>query len=295
MNKKILAILLVTIATFFATLMGVFLRLSQNEINVYTAGFLRFFLGFVFIIPYIFYSKFNVFKTKNFKLHFIRGLINVPMMYLGFAALIYIPFEQYQALHFLVPLIVTILAVIVFKEKIYFIRISALIIGFLGMLIMIRPGIIAMNIGIYMVLLSSLLWSFVIIITKSLSKDDSSITILAYQYSFMTFFTFFIVLFYWQSPSNIVFLYIFLAAISGTVLHISLNYSYKFVDLSLIQPITFLSLIWGSSFGYYVFDEKPDLFTWIGGIIIFSGVLIITYRESYLKKEIVKESLPIKS
>ena len=295
MNKKLLAILLFVTATFFGSLMGVFMRLAQSDINVFTASFLRFGIGFVIILPYLFYSKFNVYKTNNIKLHFIRGIINVPTMYVGFAALMFIPLEQIQALHFIVPIIVTFLAVFFFKEKIRFARISALIIGLIGMLVMLRPGIIEMNIGVYMVLFSSLVWSFIIIITKFLSKTDSPITILTYQYSLVTFFSFFIVIFFWEMPSSIIFLYTFLAALSGTVLHLALIYSYKLVDLTLIQPFTFLSLIWASLFGYYIFGEEPDIFTWLGAIIIFSGVLIIFYRESYLKKDIAKESLPMKS
>ena len=295
MNKKLLAILLFVTATFFGSLMGVFMRLAQSDINVFTASFLRFGIGFVIILPYLFYSKFNVYKTNNIKLHFIRGIINVPTMYVGFAALMFIPLEQIQALHFVVPLIVTFLAVFFFKEKIRFARISALIIGLIGMLVMLRPGIIEMNIGVYMVLFSSLVWSFIIIITKFLSKTDSPITILTYQYSLVTFFSLFIVIFFWEMPSSIIFLYTFLAALSGTILHLALIYSYKLVDLTLIQPFTFLSLIWASLFGYYIFGEEPDIFTWLGAIIIFSGVLIIFYRESYLKKDIAKESLPMKS
>ena len=275
--------------------MGVFMRLAHSDINVFTASFLRFGIGFVIILPYLFYSKFNVYKTNNIKLHFVRGIINVPTMYVGFAALMFIPLEQIQALHFIVPITVTFLAVFFFKEKIRFVRISALIIGLIGMLVMLRPGIIEMNIGVYMVLFSSLVWSFIIIITKFLSKNDSPITILTYQYTLVTFFSFFIVIFFWETPSSIIFLYTFLAALSGTILHIALVYSYKLVDLTLIQPFTFLSLIWASLFGYNVFGEEPDIFTWLGAIIIFSGVLIIFYRESYLKKDIAKESLPMKS
>ena len=295
MNKKILAILLFVTATFFGSLMGVFMRLAQSDINVFTASFLRFGIGFVIILPYLFYSKFKVYKTNNIKLHFIRGIINVPTMYVGFAALMFIPLEQIQALHFIVPLIVTFLAVFFFKEKIRFVRITALIIGLLGMFVMLRPGMIEMNIGVYMVLFTSIVWSFIIIITKFLSKNDSPITILTYQYSFVTFFSFFIVIFFWETPSPIIFLYTFLAALSGTILHIALIYSYKLVDLTLTQPFTFLSLIWASLFGYNVFGEEPDIFTWLGAIIIFSGVLIIFYRESFLKKDISKESLPMKS
>ncbi len=37
--------------------------------------------------------------------------------------------------------------------------------------------------------------------------------------------------------------------------------------------------IFGSAFGYFLFKEIPDLWTWIGGIVVFSSVLIITYNE----------------
>ena len=73
------------------------------------------------------------------------------------------------------------------------------------------------------------------------------------------------------------------------------------LDIVVVDPsevwVTFITEGAGykNALGYYVFDEKPDFFTWIGGMVIFSGVLIITYRESYLKKNIAKQSLAIKS
>ena len=186
MPKNIIAIFLIIISIFCGTTMAALMKLAQFEINVYTAAFLRFFLGFVIIFPYILKSKFRIYKTNNFKLHFTRSCLNLPAMLLGFAALTMVPFEKISALHFIVPFIVTILAVIFLKEKIYIYRISALIIGFIGMLIILRPGIISISLGIQMTLFSSFLWAVVIIITKKLTKDDSAITILTYQYTFMS-------------------------------------------------------------------------------------------------------------
>ena len=146
-----------------------------------------------------------------------------------------------------------------------------------------------------MALFSSFLWSVVIIITKKISKDDSSITILSYQSVFMSIFSFFIVLFFWETPSLITFIYLFFAALSGTILHLALNHAYKLVDVSMTQPYSFLSLVFASIIGYFVFSEIPDLFTWLGAAVIFIGVLIISYREMKLDKEIVRKRLNIKS
>jgi drug/metabolite transporter (DMT)-like permease len=76
-----------------------------------------------------------------------------------------------------------------------------------------------------------------------------------------------------------------LAACSGTVVHIALNNAFKLVDVSMTQPFSFFGLIIASFYGYFLFDEKPDLFTWIGSLIIFIGIAIITYREIKLNKK----------
>ena len=183
-NNKI-AISLIIVSVLFGTLMLTFLKLAQDQVNVYVAGFFRFFFGLVIILPYIIKTKFIVFKTKHLKKHLLRSLLNLPAMLLYFSTLVMLPIEKVTAISFVVPLIVTLLAVFFLNEKIYIYRSLALILGFSGMLIILRPGIIDISIGIYMALFSALLWSIVIIITKKIAKDDSSITILSYQSIFL--------------------------------------------------------------------------------------------------------------
>ena len=272
-----------------------FLKIAQEDVNVYVAGFFRFFLGLVIILPYIIKNKNTVLKTTHLKQHFLRAILGLPAMLLYFSALVLLPIEKLTAISFVVPLIVTILAVFFLGEKIYIYRTLALILGFSGMLVIIRPGFVDISIGVYMVLFSALLWSINIIITKKISKDDSAITILAYQSIFMSLLSFFIVIFFWEIPSLKTFIYLGLAAMCGTVLHLTLNHAFKLVDVSMTQPYSFLNLVFASIIGYFVFDEIPDFYTWIGALIIFTGVLIISYREMKLDKEIIRKRVDIKN
>ena len=67
-----------------------------------------------------------------------------------------------------------------------------------------------------MALFSSFLWSVVIIITKKISKDDSSITILSYQSVFMSIFSFFVVFKFFLGNMaffNYFYFYLFFAAL----------------------------------------------------------------------------------
>ena len=295
LNNNQFAIFLIIISIIFGTLMGTFIKLAQEELNVITTGFLRFFFGFLIITPYILKTKFEVFSTKNLKIHILRSALNLPAMLLGFAALAMLPLEKMTAIHFIVPIIVTILAVIFLKEKIYLYRSIALVIGFLGMLIILRPGIIDISIGIYMALISSLIWSVVIILTKKVSKDDSAITILSHQYVYMVLFSFPLVIYFWDQPSLKTIIFILCAAMSGTILHIALNHAYKLVDVTMTQPYSFLGLVVSSIIGYFVFSDKPDFYTWLGASVIFCGVLLISYRELQLNKEITRKRLNINS
>jgi len=271
--------------------MGVLIKLAQNDVNIYIAAFFRFAIGFFYIFPYIFVTKLRVFKTQNLKMHLIRSLLNLPAMLLTFSALMLVPYEKISALNFLVPFIVTILAVIFLKEKIRFYRMSALIIGFIGMIIILRPGIITISLGIQMVLVASIFWSIIIIITKQLTKNDSSIKILTYQYTFMTFFLLFTAIIFWQTPSFNSLIFLSMAAFVGTISHIALNHAYKLVDVTMTQPFSFIGLIIASIYGYFFFREKPDVFTWIGAIIIFLGITIITIREIQLNKDLVRNKI----
>jgi drug/metabolite transporter (DMT)-like permease len=295
MSNNKLAIFLIITSVFFGTVMLSFLKIAQEDVNVYVAGFFRFFLGLVIILPYVIKNKDAVLKTTHLKQHFLRAILGLPAMLIYFSALVLLPIEKLTAISFVVPLIVTILAVFFLGEKIYIYRTLALILGFSGMLIIIRPGFVDISIGVYMVLFSALLWSVNIIITKKISKDDSAITILAYQSIFMSLLSFFIVLFFWEMPSIKTFIYLILAAMCGTVLHLTLNHAFKLVDVSMTQPYSFLNLVFASIIGYFVFDEMPDLYTWIGALIIFTGVLIISYREMKLDKDIIRKRVDIKS
>ncbi|MSP10693.1 MAG: DMT family transporter [Pelagibacteraceae bacterium] len=291
MTNKNLYIPLIILSVFFSAALSVLIKLAQQDTNVFTSAFFRFFFGILVLFPFFIKNKLNVFKTPNLKVHIIRVIINYPSMLLFFYAINFVSIEKANSLTFAVPFIATILAVIFLKEKIYIYRTIALVLGFIGMLIIIRPGMIEVSLGVYMILISSFLWALVIIITKKLSKDDSALTILSYQYIFMFLISFVFAIFNWQSPSLETLIYLFLAGLSGTIFHLTSYQAYKLVDVSLVQPYFFLVLVFASILGYFVFDEIPDIYTWIGTGVIFAGVLIISIKEMQISKSIVNKNL----
>ena len=75
---------------------------------------------------------------------------------------------------------------------------------------------------------------------------------------------------------------------SGLMSHWCLAQAFKLSDTTFVMPLQFTKLIWASLIGLFIFAEKPDLLTWVGGIIIFVSITYITYREAFRKKGTTK-------
>jgi drug/metabolite transporter (DMT)-like permease len=50
------------------------------------------------------------------------------------------------------------------------------------------------------------------------------------------------------------------------------------IELTVAHPFMFLNLIWSSSFAWLLFDEKIDIITILGAIIIIVGIVINSYN-----------------
>ena len=74
-------------------------------------------------------------------------------------------------------------------------------------------------------------------------------------------------------------------------MHYFFNQAIRLTEVTFLTPFKYLGLIFASIFGFIYFGRcKPSVYTWIGGTILFSSMLIITIRENQLSKDIVKKS-----
>ena len=282
-NNKIVAAICMIMASTLGVFMVSIIKYVQADLNVFTISFFRYFFGLIIIIPYHYKTSYIFLKTKKIYLHIIRSLFNVPAMYFGFSAVYLISLEKNAAISFTSPIIVSLIAVFFLKERIYFNRLISLILGFVGILVVVRPGLIELEVGVLFSLLSCFFWSLSIFFTKKLTVTEESITILSYMYIFMTTVTMFVAIIKWNNPNYIQLILLFSAAIFGTILHLFLNHAYKISDLTFLMPFNYTGLIVSSLMGFIIFEDFPDIFTWIGGGIILFSVLWITSREQIKK------------
>ena len=283
-SNYFIVVALTLIGTLTAALMASGVKYLSNDLNPFTICFFRCLIGLIIVLPFIIKNKFKAIKSKNIKLQFYRSFINVISMITWFSAIGIMHLEKATALGFTTPLFTTILAVIILREVIRAHRITALFIGFLGVLIIIRPGYLPIESGTLLMLIASFSFSIVLIMVKKLSDIDSSLTIIFYHLLFMTPLTFIIAIFFWEGINFSQFFIFVLMGSAGLISHWCLAQAFKLSDTTFIMPFQFTKLIWASFIGYVIFAESPDKWTWFGGIVIFSSVIYITYREAFIKQ-----------
>ena len=287
-NKLITVALLAIGATLFGSFMGAGVKLLSNDLHPIIICFYRCLMGLIIITPFVARNNFKALQTDNMRLQIFRALINIISMICWFSAIGMMHFEKATALGFTTPLFTTVLAVLILGEVIRFHRTAALLLGFIGILIIIRPGYMPFEFGTILMLIASFSFSFVLIFVKKLSATDSSLTIIFYHLIYMTPVFFILSLFYWENINLNQLIIFTLMGASGLLSHWCLAQAFKMSDTTFVMPLQFTKLIWASLIGLFVFAEKPDILTWVGGIIIFISVVYITYREAFKKKGTTK-------
>ena len=262
------------------------MKFLSNDLNTFITCFYRCLLGLILILPFVAKNKFQALKSNNMKLQFSRSMINIISMICWFSALGMMQLEKATALGFTTPLFTTVLAVIFLGEIIRIHRTAALALGFVGILVIIRPGYIPFEYSTLLMLIASLSFSFVLIFVKRLSTIDTNLTIIFYHLLFMTPVFFIISLFFWEPITFNQLLIFIIMGIAGLLSHWCMTQSLKMSDTTFVMPLQFTKLIWVSLIGLFIFSETPDFWTWIGGVIIFVSVIYITYRESFIKKDV---------
>ena len=144
------ASILMIVALFMFTCMGIFIRLSAVDLPVIEVVFFRNALAVVLLVPLIMRVGWSSMRMQKPKLFFLRAVINFGGMFCGFTALTLIPLAQMTALSFTGPLFVTIGAVLFLGEIIRARRIAAIAVGFLGTLTILQPGFTEISVGALM-------------------------------------------------------------------------------------------------------------------------------------------------
>ncbi len=252
----------------------------SSDLSFLQITWARYFFTVFWTLPFMFlFFRKNLIFSKNLKLQFLRGLTLLSANICFFYSISIISMAKALTLAFVAPLVTTALSPIILREKVGIKRWAAVIVGFLGTLVVIRPGFLEFNLATIAALGTGLLYGIYLIITRKLhSTDNPLLTLLLTGIVGASISTFFVP-FVWITPTNIQWVWLGIMGIFACLGHLLLIYSLKYADASKLAPFGYFEIISNIILGYYVFNDFPDIWTFIGLSIIVSSGIYIFRRE----------------
>jgi drug/metabolite transporter (DMT)-like permease len=263
---------LIVLGTLTLSGMHALVRFVSHEIDPFEIAFFRNLCGFIIFIPWLVRNGIGVLKTDRFGMHLLRGSINACSMSCWFWGLSMTPLAQATALISTMPIFVALGASLYLGEKVGLARWGAVVLGLGGTLVIVGAGVAKFDLGFVLIMGSCLFATGSRIFAKELSDSDGAATIVAWVTIVMTPITLVPALFVWTWPDLNSLIWLVAIGVLGTTSHVCIIQSYKWLDVSLVEPFLFLRLLWAAVIGFLLFHEIPTLNTWIGGAII--GVAI---------------------
>jgi drug/metabolite transporter (DMT)-like permease len=272
-------IALMFVSTFFFAAMHGSIRYMSATIHPFEIALFRNVFALVVVLPWFYRYGIAPLRTQRFGLHALRAIFNIMAMLSFFYALSITPLSEVTALGFTAPIFATVLAALILGEVVRARRWTAIAIGFLGTLIILRPGFEAIGLGQLLVLFSSMIWACALLVIKTLGRTDSSATIIAYMALLMIPLSLGPALFVWRWPDPLEWAWLIGIGVLGGIGQFCMTEALRQADTAVVMPFDFFKLVWVTLIAWLAFAEHLDLFTWIGGAVIFASTLYIAYRE----------------
>ena len=270
----------------------VMVRILGSDLSASQAAFIRYIFGIVLLIPVLKQVQWKRAFGIQFKSYFIRGIAHGVAVTFWFYAMTRISIAEVTAIGYTTPIFTAIGAVIIFGERLRIRRIFAIIIGFIGTLIILRPGFGTIDPGSIAQLMAAILFSASFLFTKHLTNSESSTDIVVMLSIFCALALLPGAIYTWQAPTIKELGWLMMIAVFATAGHYALTRSVAHAPLTVIQPFSFLQLIWAIAFGYFLFDETPDMWVISGAIIIVASISYLTHRETIANRKTKSPPLP---
>jgi drug/metabolite transporter (DMT)-like permease len=223
----------------------------------------------------------RILKTSSWKLQLLRSscvFISALLYYKGLEVL---ALADIIAIILVGPLVVTVLAAVILKERVGPRRWAACFAGFAGAMLIIRPWLGSEGIGwnaLWPIGCVSL-YAVHIIITRHLTTTDSTSTIILWSPLVGATILTLAAPFYWVWPDATTWIgLIAVAVFSGASNGLRIR-SLLYAPASVLAPFGYAEIVGGTIAGFLIFGTFPDSWSWSGIAVIICSGIYVWHRE----------------
>lgn len=266
------ALLLLVLGNALALVSDVFIKLLEPGAPVFQFAFLRCVLTLLLLVPlWKQIDRGRLFEGG--RVHLVRAHIHLGGILCMIVALSTLPLATANALFYAAPILVMVLSVVLFRERLTALSVIAVVSGFAGIIVILRP--VAINWGALAALGAASALAINAVMVRKLPKQQSTVHKLFLTYLMVLPASFALMLVEgaaWD-PS------ILFSALGSALFILGYNVTvllaYRQVDANQVTSAEYTGLIWAVAFGWIGFGEVPDWWFVIGsGMIVVPLVLI---------------------
>lgn len=262
-----------SIASF--VLMSIAGRETTAALHVVQVMEMRSVLGLLIILPFVFMGGgLSVVATRRPFQHIGRNVIHYAGQLAWLLGLTLIPLAELVSIEFTTPIWTAILAVIFLRERLTPARIGAIALGIAGILFIVRPGVGTADFGHAVVLFAAFTFGISLVMVKSLTRTDSTLTIIFWMMVIQSIIGLYPAYELWIDPPSQLWPWIVVIAFAGLSSHFCLTQALSFADATVVSPMDFSRVPLTALVGWLLYNERIDLFTAIGALLILSGNLL---------------------
>ena len=288
-NNVLFGITLMVITTFmFSSMDGVSRYLAEKN-NVFTLVTMRYwFIAFVMMVTCLFIKNriSDILNTKQPYIQFSRGVILSLNNCLVVYTFTLLGLVETHAIIACYPLIVAGLSVPFLGERFGWRRWMAIFTGFIGVIIILRPNTNVITEGSIFAIVGAIMFAVYLILTRYVSRSDTAITSFFWTGIGGTVTMSLISLFIWDDILKEDYLWLLLMCVLSAGSHFMMVKTLQVAEASVVQPFSYLQLVFGSIIGVTIFSESIDLMIIMGAMIVIGSGLFTTWREYKIKHNI---------
>jgi len=266
-------------ALFFSASVG-FVRYLSDVMSTFEIVLFRQIIGMAFMLPWLHRVGIAGLRTRRLPMQSLRSALSYFGMLASYYSFTLIPIADAVALQFTTPLFTTIFAIIFLKELVGQHRWMALLFGFIGVLVIVRPGFGALNVGIPAALCAAACYAASNVVNRSLSRTDSTPLIVFYSFALQIPLAVVPAALAWTTPGWAEVLPLLGFGVVAMAAQWCLTRSLANADASLVEPVMFIRMPCVAVIGYFLFAQLPDVWTWVGGVVIFGSTYLLALREA---------------
>jgi drug/metabolite transporter (DMT)-like permease len=205
----------------------------------------------------------------------IRGVLLTAGTILIVFAYRVMPMAEAQAISFIHPVLLTVLAEIFLREKVSPLGWVAVLIGFSGVLIIVRPGGGLFTPMAFLPLGLAFCFSSYQIFTRLIAGRESSLSSLFCVLLVGSLMMSVALPFSWVDPTAKGWFFFALIGVTSGLGHFSTIKALEFAPASLLAPFAYIQLLWVGILGAAVFGDFPDAMTVFGMAVVVAGGLLV--------------------